>query len=74
VPQAAPAEETPPEAVSPEVESAALRTLDDVPWSELDRAVGELCARLGIQGSVDGLYDLYAAVAAEWGKAHRARE
>ena len=51
-----------------------MRQLGDVPWEELDQAVAEMCARLNVHGAVSGLYDLYGAVAGEWGKAHRTGE
>jgi hypothetical protein len=73
VPSSAPLSgEVPPGEATMEAEES--RRLADVPWAELEQAMTELCARLGVPGSVDGLYDLYAATAAEWGKAHRARE
>ena len=58
--------------VAPKTEP--MRQLSDVPWKELDQAMAEMCARLNVRGAVRGLYDLYAAVAGEWGKAHRTGE
>lgn len=72
-PQAAP-EAVSPEEAPPAVQAAPRRGLADVPWGEVEQAVADLCARLNIDGSVDGLYDLYAAIAAEWGKAHVGQE
>jgi hypothetical protein len=50
------------------------RALADVPWQEIDQAVAGMCAQLRVPGAVPGMYDLYAAIAAEWGKAHLARK
>ena len=50
------------------------RALADVPWQEVDQAVTDMCAQLRVPGAVPGMYDLYAAVAAEWGKAHLAKK
>jgi hypothetical protein len=50
------------------------RVLVEVSWEEIDQAVTDMCAQLRIPGAVPGMYDLYAAVAAEWGKAHLARK
>jgi len=50
------------------------RALADVSWQEVDQAVTDLCAQLRVPGAVPGIYDLYAAIAAEWGKAHLAKK
>ena len=65
-----PAEALPGDA-PPAVPEGQVRRLADVPWEELCQAVADMCARLNVRGSVDGLYDLYSAVAGEWGKAHK---
>ena len=68
------AEEVSPGEAPAVAQTEPMRQLGDVPWEELDQAVLEMCARLNVRGAVTGLYDLYAAVAGEWGKAHTARE
>ncbi len=75
----APSEQAPPGEILPgealrAAQEGQTRRLADVPWEELRQAVTQMCAGLSIHGSVDGLYDLYSAVAAEWGKAHQAEE
>ena len=64
----------PPEETPAPAQAAPVRQLADVSWEEVAQAVTEMCARLNVDGAVTGLYDLYAAVAGEWGKAHRAGE
>ena len=47
----------------------AVRTLPQVGHTELRAAVEEMCARLGIPGSLSEVYDLYGAVLREREKA-----
>lgn len=76
------AEPSPAESTPPALEEDALsapqqgqpRVLADVPWQEVDQAVADMCTQLRVPGAVPGTYDLYAAVAAEWGKAHLAKK
>jgi hypothetical protein len=68
------AEEVSPGEAPAVAQTEPMRRLADVPWEELEQAVAEMCARLNVRGAVVGSYDLYAAVAGEWGKAHRAGE
>jgi hypothetical protein len=46
-----------------------VRTLPQVSYTELHAAVEEMCARLGIPGSLSEVYDLYLAVLREREKA-----
>jgi len=72
--QAEPAPPTPQKDVSPAPQAEQMRALADVPWQEVRQAVTDMCAQLRLPGAIPGMYDLYAAVAAEWGKAHRAKK
>ena len=79
LPPSVPQEEAPQaeaslEATPQAAQEGQVRRLADVPWEQVSQAVADMCARLNVPGSVAGLYDLYAAVAAEWGKAHATRE
>lgn len=47
----------------------SVRTLPQVSYTELRTAVEEMCARLGIPGSLSEVYDLYRAVLREREKA-----
>ncbi len=72
--QAEPAQPVLEEDVPPAPQQGQPRALADVSWQEVDQAVADMCARLRVPGAVPGMYDLYAAVAAEWGKAHLAKK
>ena len=72
-PPAEPAQPVGKEDMPPATQPDRPRVLADVSWQEIDQAVTDMCAQLRIPGAVPGVYDLYAAVAAEWGKAHRAK-
>ena len=79
VPGSEPAQVEPPQPALEEDVPLALpqdqpRALDDVPWPEVHQAVMDMCAQLRVPGTVPGMYDLYAAIAAEWGKAHQAKK
>jgi len=66
--------EPPAERDTPSVEQELQpRPLAAVPWQEVRRAVTDMCAQLRVPVRVAGQYDLYAAVAAEWGKSHQAK-
>ena len=49
-----------------------MRMLNDVPPNEVRTAISDMCAKLGIPGSVAGRYSLYEAVLAEREKAIQA--
>jgi hypothetical protein len=79
VPSSAPPAEAPQAEASPEDDPPAVQEgrgcrLADVPWEQVRQAVADMCTRLNVPGAVPGVYDLYATVAGEWGKAHTTRD